>query len=212
MNLLKKWLLVSMVTGMLVFAYALAQETGEGGGTEAGGGAAAEPGAPSYFPGTVPTIPGTDVPAPAGEGAASAPEAGAAGAAPAEGEAGGGAGGGAAPGTYVEGRKDQLVFQTSCLKCHPKEKILKRRTEAQWKAVVLQKHLMQGRIFSSDAAPVLRYLNANFGVKPAATPAAVPRQPAAPAVAPPAAPAAQPGATLAPPAEPAPAPPAEPTP
>ncbi|OGP60000.1 MAG: hypothetical protein A2V67_00860 [Deltaproteobacteria bacterium RBG_13_61_14] len=188
MNLFKKWLLVSMVIGLLVFAYALAQE--------AGGGAAAEPSTPSYGPGTVPTIPGTNVPVPAGEGAAPPPEAGSDAAGPGEEGAGGDA-----PGTYVERRKDQLVFESSCLKCHPKEKILKRRTEAQWKEIVLKKHLMLGRIFSSDAAPVLRYLNGNYGIKP---------QPAAPVSAAqpqPPAPMAQPGATSAPPPAPTPEPP-----
>jgi hypothetical protein len=215
MNLLKKWLLVSMVTGLLVFAYALAQEAGGGGGgttggggeAAAGGGAAAEPSTPSYGPGTVPTIPGTNVPVPAGEGAAPPPEAGSDAAGPGEEGAGGGA-----PGTYVERRKDQVVFESSCLKCHPKEKILKRRTEAQWKEIVLKKHLMQGRIFSSDAAPALRYLNGNYGIKPqpAAPVSAAQPQPAAPvsiAQPQPPAPMAQPGATSAPPPAPTPEPP-----
>ena len=201
-----------LVFGLLVLGVALAQQGGGG-----------NSGAPSYGPGTTPMIPGTDVPVPVGDvGAVGAPAAeggesageggGEVGAAPAGGEAG----------TYVEMRKDQIVFQTACLKCHPKEKILTRRhTEAEWKDIVLTKHMMQGRINSSDAMPVLRYLNANYGPKtkpPAAGPApgtpspaapTAPVQPVTPAV--PATP--LPGATAAspiPPAAPAPPPPAPP--
>lgn len=205
MGVLKHGLLIIVLGGLVALGLALAQE-GEGGPT------IAEPSSPSYGPGTVPTIPGTDVPVPAGEGAGSAPAEGeppgeAPGLAPAEegGGAGGGAGasaGGGSPGTYVERRKDQVVFESACLKCHPKEKILKRRTEAKWKEIVLQKHLLQGRIFSSDAAPVLRYLNQNYGINPPGT------APAAPGSSPPAAGTVSPGAPAAPAAGPSSPPPA----
>jgi hypothetical protein len=199
-----------LVFGLLVLGVALAQQGGGG-----------NSGAPSYGPGTTPMIPGTDVPAPAGDvGAAGAPAV--EGGESAGGGGGGGEGGGAPAGgeagTYIEMRKDQIVFQTACLKCHPKEKILTRhRTEAEWKDIVLSKHLMQGRINSSDAMPVLRYLNANYGPKTGPAPGtpspAAPTAPAPPATT--AAPGAPPtpGATAAPPtppAAPAPPPPAPP--
>ena len=146
MNKVFRIVFPALVLGILVFGPVWAEEGGGGG--------------PSYGPGTVPTIPGTDVPVPAGDAVVAQDTVGSA--PPAE---GGSEGEGADAGTYVETRKDKVVFETTCLKCHPKEKILKRRTEPQWKDVVLVKHLLQGKIDSSVAAPVLRYLNENYGVK-----------------------------------------------
>jgi len=191
---------VSLVVGLLILGAAVAQE---------GGGSAPAGGPGSYGPGGgVPTVPGTDVPAPAGPAPAGpGPGNEAPGAAP-----GAETGGGGDAGIYVEVRQGKAVFESTCLKCHPREKILKRRTEARWKQIVLGKHLMQGRINMSDAAPVLSYLNANYSVPTAPsgpTPAPTPTKPPT-APAPPPAPAPAPAAgTTAPAPAPPPAPPPE---
>ena len=190
-------ILAVMVAGLVILGVALAQQGGTG---SSSGGAA---GGPGYGPGTVPAVPGTSVPMP-GEGTPpGAPPPAQAGGTPPEGGGaveGGGGGAGLVSGegaTYVEMRKDQTVFQTACLKCHPKEKILsRRRTEAEWKDIVLNKHMMTGRINVSDAAPVLRYLTSNYGPTPP-KPAAPTTRPATPPTVIPAFP-APPGASTAP--------------
>ena len=182
--------MVSLLFSLVVLFKAAPQE-GEGGGSEGGGS--------SYGPGETPTIPGTDVPAPAGlEGVDVAP---------AGGEGGGGEGGEGGEGplsgdasTYIEGRRDKVVFETTCFKCHPKEKVLAfRRTETQWNDIVIKKHLAQGRIDMSAATPVLRYLVENYGPKK-------PAAPATPGTTPPAAPTATPVPLVAPVPTAAPAP------
>ena len=207
-------ILAAMVAGLLIFGAALAQQGGTG---SSSGGAA---GGPGYGPGTVPDMPATNVPVPAGADAGAAGPGAEAGATPAEGEGGltgsegGGGEGGGGVATYVEMRKDETVFKAVCLKCHPKEKILsRRRTEADWKNIVLNKHLMVGRINISDAAPVLRYLNTYYGPNPPpktpaplTAPGKLPAAPQAPGTP------AQPAGATPPPAQPAPPIPAPPTP